>query len=174
MIPVRIGRIDLNDETMRGAVSYLIPEELLSDEEATILFAQTAEGLMAGALAVKDVSSEEDAEKALLRLTWLYVLPELRRNGIATVLTDMYLSALASQDRVPSFTVWYGEEEDEEGLGDFLENTHLFDISEEEAGKKTIRIALWNGETFNSLEAKAEIENGAPGDMESKMQKHHE
>lgn len=151
MIPVKIGIIDIGDETMREAASMLLPGYVFNEADVIILGAQTEEGLVAGAVAIERIEAP-DAENEMFRLCHMEVLAELRRQGIGTVLLDAVTSFFAEREDTVDLTIWYDMEDARNGFGSFIDGTRLFDIMADKINRKNVYIALWNGKTFDTLE----------------------
>ena len=150
MIPVEIGLIDIGDETMREAAGVLLPEYALNEPDMTVIGAWADDRVLAGALAYAP------ADEGMYRIHWIEVLPDYRRGGIGLVLMDVLTSYLAESEDKPMLTIWYDDGDKAAGFEDYLDATRLFEINDEKTGKKNVHIALWTGETQESMEAGAE------------------
>lgn len=166
MIPVQTGLIDTGEQTLREAASVLLPAYVFDMTGLKVLGALTEEGDLAGALAVAPVHDEDagDDDGPMYRLHWIEVLPQYRREGIGIVLINTLTDDLAGTDDSsppPVLVAWYDDEDAKEGFGEFLDSTGLFDIEDDEAGGAPVHIAVWNGETYESLLAAADEDEEA-------------
>ena len=164
--------MNITDDSKQEAASSLLPAYVFKEHEVTVFGAHAGDGSLVGALAfapvkpkrasaVKIKSMDDDAyfdmiterlseytSKDMLRIHWIEVLPDYRREGIGIVLMDALTTVLAQSADTPTLTVWYDDEDAQCGLGDFLRELRLFEISEDTLGDKPVHIALWTGETY--------------------------
>ena len=113
--------------------------EISENDDSKVITAETVEGVIAGKLEFENVSKE------MIRIIHIGVLEEYRRGGIATTLIDALTSYIKEEDEKSILAVWYDDEDIKDGFGEFIENIHLFDLRAEIIGKRTVHIAIWNG-----------------------------
>jgi GNAT superfamily N-acetyltransferase len=173
LIPVELEIVNITDDSKREAAAALLPEYVFGEPDVTVFGAHAEDGSLVGAMAFAPVKTsskagakrikktDDDAyfdmiterlagytSKDMLRIHWIEVLPDYRREGIGIVLMDALTTVLAQSADTPKLTVWYDDEDVAYGLGDFLYDLRLFEISDDTLGDKPVHIALWTGETY--------------------------
>ncbi len=161
MIPVNIELIDIADEKTREAARMLLPEYVFNEPGVTLAGARAEGGVLAGALAfapIPDVGTGDPAgdDRQVIRVHWIEVLPEYRRGGIGLLLINALTSYLAESENPPVLTIWYDDDDVSAGFEDFLDSLYLFETFEDESNGKPVHIAIWSGDTFESMEIDAE------------------
>ena len=161
MIPVNIELIDIADEKTREAAQMLLPGYVFNEPGITLAGARAEGGVLAGALAFASVPDDGTGrspgnERKLIRLHWIEVLPEYRRGGIGLLLINALTSYLAESENPPILTIWYDDDDVSAGFEDFLDSLYLFETFEDESDGRPIHIAIWSGDTFESMEMYAE------------------
>ncbi|MCR4597091.1 MAG: GNAT family N-acetyltransferase [Lachnospiraceae bacterium] len=176
MIPVELEIMNITDDSKQEVASALLPAYVFKEPEVIVFGAHAEDGSLVGAMAFAPVKPKhagskkkktpDDAyfdmiterlagytSKDMLRVHWIEVLPDYRREGIGIVLMDALTTVLAQSADMPKLTVWYDDEDAAYGLGDFLYDLRLFEISDDTFGDKPVHIALWTGETYGGQDA---------------------
>ncbi|MBP5310788.1 MAG: hypothetical protein J6Z05_09345 [Lachnospiraceae bacterium] len=119
-----------------------------NEDNTTIIYAETPEGVVAGQIEFAPVNLNDKNEPGMIRLLWIEVMDDYRHGGIGTILIDALTSHLSEFETMPILTAWYDDDDVKNGFEDFLDSTALFDVNDEIINGKKVHIAVWNGHTF--------------------------